>query len=73
MNKQQTNQFQYRHIGPQQNDIENMLQSLGYSNLDELTKATVPTSIADDLPLALNTALTEEQALKERNRPLPSL
>lgn len=65
MNKQQMNQFQYRHIGPQQNDIESMLQSLGYNNLDELTKATVPTSIADNLPLALNTALTEEQALKE--------
>ncbi len=65
MNNQQTNQFQYRHIGPQQDDIDSMLQSLGYSDLDELTKAIVPTAIADNLPLALNTALTEEQALKE--------
>jgi glycine dehydrogenase len=60
-----SNQFQNRHIGPQQDDIDFMLQELGYKDLDEITKAIVPTTIADNLPLALDEGLTEEQALKE--------
>ena len=65
MSIKRTHQFHHRHIGPQQDDIDFMLQELGYKDLDEITKAIVPTTIADNLPLALNEALTEEQALKE--------
>lgn len=57
--------FKQRHIGPQQNDIDLMLNALGYDSLDELTQAIVPNTIADNLPLSLNEALTEEQALAE--------
>ena len=57
--------FKPRHIGPRQTDIDSMLATLGYSDLDELTKAVVPDSIADNAPLNLAPALTEEQALAE--------
>lgn len=60
-----TTSFKDRHIGPQPADIEHMLQTLGYKTLDELTEAVVPTSIADNLPLDLSEALSEEQALSE--------
>ena len=60
-----TTSFKDRHIGPQQADIEYMLQTLGYKTLDELTEAVVPKSIADLLPLDLAEALSEEQALAE--------
>ncbi len=59
------NTFKHRHIGPQQNDIDTMLQTLGYTTLDELTQAVVPKSIADNLPLNLSEPLSEEQALEE--------
>ena len=65
MSIKRTHQFQHRHIGPQQDDIDFMLQELGYKDLDAITKAIVPTTIADNLPLLLDEALTEEQALKE--------
>ncbi|MGH1485840.1 MAG: aminomethyl-transferring glycine dehydrogenase [Cellvibrionaceae bacterium] len=57
--------FERRHIGPRPADIESMLTTLGYQNLDDLTQAIVPTSIAENLPLALSTALSEEEALNE--------
>ncbi|MEO0443181.1 MAG: glycine dehydrogenase (aminomethyl-transferring), partial [Pseudomonadota bacterium] len=61
------NHFQRRHIGPQPSDIQFMLDQLGYKSLDELTHAVVPASIADDLPLDLPEAVSEEQALAELN------
>ena len=42
-----------------------MLEQLGYDSLDQLTEAVVPESIADNLPLSLKEALSEEQALAE--------
>lgn len=65
MSTKHTHQFHHRHIGPQQDDIDFMLQELGYRDLDELTKAIVPTTIGDNRPLALSEALSEEAALKE--------
>ena len=56
-----------------------MLEKLGYSNLDELTAAVVPGSIADNSPLELAAGISEEQALSElreldnKNRVLRSL
>ena len=57
--------FENRHIGPRAAHIKSMLSTLGYQNLDDFTKAIVPASIAENLPLALSTALTEEAALSE--------
>jgi len=42
-----------------------MLTTLGFNSLDELTDAVVPTSIADNTPLDLAIAVSEEQALAE--------
>ncbi len=57
--------FVQRHIGLSDSDIANMLEQLGYDSLDQLTEAVVPESIADNLPLNLKEALSEEQALAE--------
>ena len=57
--------FAERHIGLSDNDIQDMLGELGFSSLDELTKNVVPSSIADNAPLALKEPLSEEQALEE--------
>ena len=71
--------FKTRHIGPRQNDIQTMLNALGFKSLDALTKAVVPNSIADNSPLTLGDAISEEQALEElytiasKNKVLTSL
>lgn len=57
--------FQARHIGLRENDIKTMLAELGFDSLDALSQAVVPDSIMDKCPLALQTALSEEQALEE--------
>nr|MBX2809619.1 aminomethyl-transferring glycine dehydrogenase [Cellvibrionaceae bacterium] len=57
--------FQQRHIGPRQTDIDTMLKQLGYSSLDALSQAVVPEAIADNTPVEIPAAVTEEQALAE--------
>jgi len=54
-----------RHIGLNDDDINRMLNELGFESLDQLTEAVVPKSIADDTPLSLATAISEEEALAE--------
>ncbi|MGK0375659.1 MAG: glycine dehydrogenase [Arenicella sp.] len=57
--------FAQRHIGLNDDDIATMLAELGYSSLDQLTEKVVPSSIADNAPLNLESGLSEEQALAE--------
>jgi glycine dehydrogenase len=57
--------FAQRHIGLSDDDIQAMLTELGYESLDQLTETVVPGSIADNAPLALESAASEEQALAE--------
>ena len=57
--------FASRHIGLTDQDIQDMLAELGYDSLDALTEKVVPANIADDTPLSLRKALSEEQALAE--------
>lgn len=57
--------FADRHIGLSQNDIDSMLATLGYQSLEQLSAAVVPASIADNTPLELADAVSEEQALEE--------
>ena len=57
--------FADRHIGPTENDIATMLAAIGYQSLDQLTETVVPSSIADNTPLQLRKAISEEQALAE--------
>ena len=50
---QDNDTFIGRHIGPDEPQIQTMLHALGYSSLSELTRATVPGSIALNRSLAL--------------------
>ena len=57
--------FENRHIGPQQHDIDTMLNALGYDSLDQLTETVVPKSIADNAALNISQPVSEEAALAE--------
>ena len=60
--------FAQRHIGPTEDDQAQMLKTIGYGSLDELTSAALPADLAADRPLSLPEPLTEEQALVELRR-----
>src|SRR5258708_13966141 len=61
--------FAQRHIGPSEDDQAQMLKTIGYGSLDELTSAALPVGLAADRPLTLPQPLTQEQALAQP-RPL---
>lgn len=58
-------QFQRRHLGPDQAQIGHMLSALGLSSIDELIEKSVPAVILKKEPLDLPEAATEQQALAE--------
>jgi glycine dehydrogenase len=60
--------FIARHIGPREHEIDAMVNYLGFSSLDELTRAVVPASILNAQPLNLAAGLSEEAALAELQR-----
>ena len=51
-----------RHLGPRSADAEQMLETLGYSSLDALTDAVVPSQIRLDGELQLPAPLSEHEA-----------
>ena len=57
--------FSHRHIGPTDNQIQEMLGTLGLSSLDALTQATVPENIRLSNPLHLPHAQSEADMLAE--------
>ncbi|MDZ7956467.1 MAG: aminomethyl-transferring glycine dehydrogenase [Aulosira sp. DedQUE10] len=61
--KQELDIFRKRHIGPNSDDIEQMLAVLGLSSLDELINKTVPQAIRLQGSLNLPEAQTEYVAL----------
>jgi len=56
-------EFLARHIGPSDDEIADMLKTVGAPSLDALVDAIVPSSIKLAAPLALQAAVTEEEAL----------
>ncbi|MDO4632125.1 MAG: aminomethyl-transferring glycine dehydrogenase [Corynebacterium sp.] len=54
-----------RHIGPNREETEAMLKSVGYSSLADLIDAAVPADIRTESIPALGAALTEEEALQK--------
>jgi glycine dehydrogenase len=60
--------FAQRHIGPSEDDQAQMLKTVGYGSLDELTSAALPPGLAADRELSLPAPLAEEQALAELRR-----
>lgn len=55
--------FVTRHIGPRDQEIDEMLKTIGVSSLDELINQTVPSSIHLQKPLNLPEPLTEFEYL----------
>jgi glycine dehydrogenase len=71
--------FADRHIGPRDDDLDHILAVLDVGSLDELLDKAVPPAIRDDKPLALDSAIAEDEvigrlrALAERNQVAISL
>ena len=57
--------FSTRHIGLGNNERDQMLQEIGFSNYDDFIKKVVPKDILNTDPLRLNEGISEEKALKE--------
>jgi glycine dehydrogenase len=55
--------FVRRHIGPSPRDVAAMLESVGATSLSALMAETLPSSIRQQAPLDLGTALSETEAL----------
>ena len=56
-------EFIRRHIGPSAADQQEMLNELGFQDIEQLIKATLPESIRLDLPLELPAPLSEQRTL----------
>ncbi|MBO4765129.1 MAG: aminomethyl-transferring glycine dehydrogenase [Bacteroidales bacterium] len=71
--------FAYRHNGPRDFQIKEMLEAIGVGSLDELISQTVPADIMLDKPLDLAPAVSESEyltSLKEiaaKNKPFRSM
>ncbi|MEK6615585.1 MAG: glycine dehydrogenase (aminomethyl-transferring), partial [Bacteroidota bacterium] len=57
--------FASRHIGPRENDLQDMLQKIGASSLDELINQTIPSNIRLKKSINLPDGLSEFEYLKE--------
>ena len=62
---EELSRFVARHIGPDDDEIETMLEAIGFENLDELIDATVPKDIRLTTPLELPAGKSEQEALAE--------
>lgn len=58
-------QFQNRHIGPDEHDLRDMLAVIGVNSLDELIDQTVPENIKSQFPLSLPEPLSEHEFLSK--------
>lgn len=56
-----TDSFVLRHLGPNQNEVNEMLKTIGVSSLDELIYNTIPDDIRLKKPLDLPEALSENE------------
>lgn len=62
---QHTDQFTFRHIGPNEEEIRQMLEYLGLSSLDAVIDATVPAGIRMKKPLGIGPGRSEYELLGE--------
>lgn len=60
----QQNEFVHRHIGPNEAETNQMLETIGASNLDQLISKTVPGTIRMQQPLAIPAAMSESDYLR---------
>lgn len=57
--------FVSRHLGPRENEINEMLDFIGVSSMDELMEQTVPSTIRLKKPLKLKEGLTERKYFRQ--------
>ncbi len=55
----QTDSFVVRHLGPRENDVKQMLKTIGVTSLNQLIDETIPTDIRLENDLALPKAMSE--------------
>jgi glycine dehydrogenase len=60
-----TDNFVHRHIGPNEAEIQEMLDYLGWGSLDELIAATVPAGIRSPRPLNIGHSRSEYELINE--------
>jgi glycine dehydrogenase len=65
LSQQKAVEFEQRHIGPGEADIQQMLEYLGFSSLDALIDKTVPAAIRLKQPLQLGEGRSEYELLQE--------
>ncbi len=58
-----SDKFIYRHIGPREDDIYQMLKELGFGSLEDLMDAVVPADIRLKQPLVLDPPMSEYEIL----------
>lgn len=63
--EQQNAEFQSRHIGPKQAELEQMLSTIGVDSLETLISKTIPQSIRMEKALELPQPLSEYEYLKK--------
>ena len=59
------NEFVSRHIGPRDEEIEQMLKVIGVPSVDALINQTVPASIRLDKPLGVASGISEDKFLEK--------
>ena len=62
--EQQSTEFQQRHIGPDEQQVRQMLQVVGVETIKELVDNTVPSGIRMNADLALPNAMSESDYLR---------
>ncbi len=61
---QQANEFRSRHIGPNEKDTADMLNTIGEKSLDDLVSKTVPSNIRMEKGLDIPSAMSENEYLQ---------
>ncbi len=56
--------FVPRHVGPNETEVAEMLERVGYRSLDDLIDATLPAAIRLRRPLAIHSGRSEHEALE---------
>ena len=59
-----TDSFKLRHIGPRENDHNEMLNTIGVDSLEQLINQTIPDNIRLKNSLALDEAMSEQEYLE---------
>ncbi len=58
-----TDSFAFRHVGPREEDVKAMTESIGVDSLDQLINEAIPANIRTNKPLNLSEAYSEHEFL----------